>query len=100
MTAAITPEIAAWLVQLAGLALVGFLLRRAISGLDESLRDIKAQLHALDSTDKAQGRDILEQGIRLRHAENQIGRMSDRQEDFGRFLQGMGFWKRDGGGDG
>lgn len=85
-----------WLVQTVVLALVGWLLKRAIAGLDESLRDIKAQLHVLDSTDKQQGRDILEQSIRLRHLENTVSRMDERHEQFGRFLQSLGFKRSDG----
>ncbi len=96
MSLELTGSQVGWVVQTLGIALVGWLLKRAINGLDESLRDIKAQLHLLDSTDKQQGRDILEQSIRLRHVEGAVARMDERHEQFGRFLQSRGFRRSDG----
>ncbi len=90
-----TNELMGHIVELTALALVGFLLRRAIGNLDDSIKDLKADLHTLDLTDRAQGKDILEQGIRLRLLETGHARLSDRFDEFGKFLQAMGFKRRD-----
>ncbi len=74
-------------------------LRTGLLELKDIIKEVKSDLHALDQTDRAQAKDILDQGIRLRLVETTVGRLGDRFDDFGKFLQGLGFRKRDGGGE-
>lgn len=99
----ITPDQAAWLVQLGAIALVGFLLKRAINNLDDSIRDVKASLKALDTTDRDQGKAILELTIqakflleKIHELEDRGQRFGDRLEEFGRFMsRELGFRRSD-----
>jgi predicted membrane chloride channel (bestrophin family) len=97
MTLELGPAQVSYIVSAAIVGLFLWLLKRAVSGIDNLLREMKAQLNVLEQTDKVQGQSILELSIRLRHVESQQGRQEDRQEQFGRFLQSMGFRRSDGG---
>lgn len=87
----IPAEYLGYIINVGSIALMGWLLKRAINSLDDSIRDIRADLHALDQTDRQQGKDILEQSIRLRLAESGLARLVDRFEEFGKFMSRMGF---------
>lgn len=92
------PQAIGWVVQTGLVALVGFLLRRAITSLDDQLRNINAKLGALDLTDREQAREILELKIQAKYlneelhgTKDQLARMSERHEEFGKFLSRIGF---------
>lgn len=86
----LSPELTGHLVELAALALVGFLLKRAINNLDDSLKDIKAQLTVLDQMDRAQGKDIVELKLQNTHLNNTVRRLEDRYDHIAGFLQSKG----------
>lgn len=94
----IPTDFAAYLVQLAAIALVGFLLKRSINNLDDSIRDVKAGLKALDTTDRDQAKYILEIQIQAKYLsekvhslEDALARLAEKFEEFGKFLARMGF---------
>lgn len=96
MSLELGPQQIAWIVQTGVVALVGWLLKRAISGLDESIRDMRAGLKALDTTDRDQAKQLLELNIQLKYAQEAIhelkdslARANEKQEQFGKFLS----WK-------
>jgi len=98
MSLELGPAAVGWIVQTAAIALVGFLLKRAIGDLDDSIRSIKIDLKALDNTDRSQAQAILELQIQskylneeLRQSKDALARLKERHEDFGRFLARMGF---------
>ncbi len=94
----LSPETVAYIVQIAAIALVGFLLKRAINNLDDSIRDVKASLKALDTTDRDQAKYILELQIQAKYLNEKVRTLEDAQvraaeklEEFGKFLSRIGF---------
>ncbi len=75
-------------------------LRNGLAELKDIIKDMRGELRSLADTDKQQGREILEGNIRIRQLESQVGRFETWKDDLTRFMQSLGFKKRDGGGDG
>lgn len=71
-------------------------IHKELSELKEVLRDMKADLRALDTTDRQQGREILELTVQYKYLQeyahtlkDEMKRLHDRFEEFGKFLS----WK-------
>jgi hypothetical protein len=78
------------------LGFVGWLLSRAVSGIDSKLERLDSKMDLMAKADAETMAKLVEHGVRIGTAEREIEGMRSHLSDFGGFLSSMGFKKRDG----
>lgn len=77
------------------IAVVGWLLARAIRGVDDKLDRLDGKVDILGKQDVEHSTALVELKVRVAQLEHRISQMDSRHEDFGRFLQTQGFRRAD-----
>lgn len=97
-----TVSIPSWAVSIVGLltaatiGVVGALLKRAITGVDGTLKSLDSKVDLLAKTAAAHDVRLATFEVRLGAAERKQEQMDARHADFGGFLASMGYRKREG----
>jgi hypothetical protein len=73
------------------IGVVGFLLARAIRGIDDKLDRLDGKVDILGKQDVEHSTALVELKVRVAQLERVVGQIESRHEEFGRFLQTQGF---------